>query len=77
MDVPQAAHTCRFATPTLFLQWPYWLDAWSWAWGCTEKEGQLRLLPTDAVCPNCTRWGLRRAGATPPAFDTAMEIIKG
>ena len=77
MEVPRAARTCRFATPTLFLRWPYWLDAWSWPWSCTLEEGHLRLLPTDAERPNCRHWGLREAGATPPAFDTAREIIKG
>jgi hypothetical protein len=75
MEVSHFARTCRYATPTLFLQWPYWLDAWSWAWSCT-KDGRLRLLRSDAGCRGCPRWDLREAGAKPRAFDAAQRILK-
>ena len=69
------ARTCRFATPTLFLQWPYWLDSWSWPWSCT-KDGRLRLLLSDAACRNCSLWDLRAAGAQPLPFDTTQAILR-
>ena len=69
------ARTCRFATPTLFLQWPYWLDSWSWPWSCS-REGRLRLMPTDAGCHVCPRWEFRETGAAPVDFDTTQAILK-
>jgi hypothetical protein len=74
-DKPQFARTCRYAAPTLFLQWPYWLDAWSWPWSCT-KGGRLRLMQTAAGCKHCPRWELREAGAEPLPFDTLQPIVK-
>lgn len=52
---------CRHAEPTLFLDWPHWLDAWTSPWTC-EREGQLRLLSGDDACRNCPHWAPR-----PPA----------
>jgi hypothetical protein len=75
MESPHFARSCRWATPTLFLQWPYWLDSWSWPWSCT-RGGRLRLMETDAGCKNCPRWDIREAGTPPPAFDTSKEILK-
>jgi hypothetical protein len=76
MEPLQFPRTCRYATPTLFLQWPYWLDAWSWPWSCTQ-EGRLRLLSSDVGCRTCARLGVREAGVRPPAFDTTQSILKG
>jgi hypothetical protein len=69
------ARTCKYATPTLLLQWPYWLDSWSWPWSCA-KEGRLRLMPTDAGCHDCPRWEFRDPGARPVPFDTTQPILK-
>ena len=75
MDIPHFARTCRWAAPTLFLQWPYWLDAWSWPWSCT-KDGRLRLLSTDAGCRTCTGWDEREPGAPIPRFTASQPILK-
>ena len=75
MDAPHYARTCRYATPTLFLQWPHWLDAWEWPWSCA-REGRLRLMPSDAGCRQCPRWELREPGATPAAFDPSQTTVK-
>ena len=58
---------CRWSTPTLFLQWPYWLDAWTWPWTCSY-EGQPTLTSGSELCRNCTHWEMRPAGALPPEF---------
>ena len=75
MDTPHFARTCRYATPTLFLEWPYWIDSWSWPWSCA-RDGRLRLMPTDAGCRQCPRFEFREAGAAPLPFDTTQEPIK-
>jgi hypothetical protein len=71
----QDVHTCRWAAPTLFLKWPYWLDAWSWPWTCT-REGQLRLLSSTEQCATCSSWDLREPGARPPTVDDNATIVR-
>lgn len=73
MDAEHLIQTCKWATPTLFLQWPLWLDAWSWPWSCAQS-GHLRLISHSESCRICPFWELRQAGAVPPRFSAAGRI---
>jgi hypothetical protein len=51
----QSVHTCRWATPTLFLPWPLWFDAAEYEWSCTR--GPLpRGIAKPATCTECDGW---------------------
>lgn len=56
--------TCRWAEPTLYLPWPYWLDAWNMPWSC-RRDGLPRLIETTGECGACARFEPRcRDGVT-------------
>ncbi len=67
--------TCRWATPTMFLNWPFWLDAGSWPWSCA-LDRRLRLLSNGDYCQGCARWERRQPGETPPDFEAGARILK-
>jgi hypothetical protein len=46
---------CRWAEPTLYLPFPYWLEAWSIPWSC-HRDGSSRLLETTEQCAACPRF---------------------
>jgi hypothetical protein len=46
---------CKWAHPTLFSDWPYWLDAWTWPWAC-GREGGRPLVSGCESCRNCPNW---------------------
>jgi hypothetical protein len=50
-----AAVTCRWATPTLFLERPLWFAAWDFPWTCTYRDPPQPLETTNA-CGLCTNW---------------------
>ena len=66
MNAEDTRQTCRckYATPTLFLRWPLWIDSWSWPWSCI-RDGGPRVLKTGEVCQTCGRWEPRPAGEPP------------
>ena len=55
------AANCHWATPTLFLRPPLWLDAEDCPWSCV-RESAPRVLATTDVCAACPHWELRGAG---------------
>ena len=55
---------CQFAVPTLRLEWPLWLDAWSWPWTCTQAD-HIRLVSDTERCHECAHWHPR----TTPTVD--------
>lgn len=55
MEIKHNATNCRWATPTLFLPVPLWLDAWDCPWACT-RDTTPRILDTTDVCASCSRW---------------------
>jgi hypothetical protein len=75
MSTEHEAHSCRWATPTLFLEWPYWLDALTWPWSCSP-DGRLHLLSDSEKCQTCGRWIARKPGEEPATFDHQQAIVK-
>lgn len=68
-DRKRQASTCRFATPTLFLPAPYWLDAEAAPWTCIRGAVPHLLLTTDP-CESCPHWEpAGRAAEDPDAPD--------
>jgi len=49
------AATCRWATPTLFLDAPYWFAAEETPWSCA-RDGVRCLADTTADCRFCAHW---------------------
>lgn len=50
-----SAVTCRWATPTVFLAAPYWIEAESAPWACL-RDTIPRVLGTTDQCAVCPRW---------------------
>jgi hypothetical protein len=46
---------CRWVTPTVFLDAPYWAEAEASPWACT-RDAEPRLLETTAECSTCRRF---------------------
>jgi hypothetical protein len=70
----QRAANCRWARPTLFLHYPFWLDAWDWPW-CCEREGTPRMMATTEACLTCPQWECRPAPQLPR--DSGMKTSAG
>ena len=51
----QSAASCRWATPTLFLQAPHWFEAENCPWGCLRATAPRVLTMTDG-CAVCSDW---------------------
>jgi hypothetical protein len=68
-------HSCRWATPTLFLEWPYWIDSMSWPWSCLLGK-RLHLLSNGDRCRQCSHWSGRSAAEKPPGFDPDQPVLK-
>ena len=51
----RVVQTCRWATPTLFLQWPLWYEASHHEWSCT-RGAIPNVLPDPAICRTCPYW---------------------
>ena len=70
MDAEHLPRTCRWAKPTLLLDWPDWLNAWSSEWSC-DHEGAYRPLTHSECCRSCPRWEAASAGLAvfSPSFD--------
>ena len=49
------AATCRWATPTLLLDSPLWIDAERSPWTCV-REGKPRVLESTEPCEHCASW---------------------
>ena len=54
----RSAAMCRWATPTLFVPPPDWLEAERCPWTCVRDAGPVALVTTVA-CASCPRWELR------------------
>jgi hypothetical protein len=55
MNSEHLPRTCKWAKPTLFLEWPLWIDAWSWEWSC-HKDGAFKPVKGPADCRTCAQW---------------------
>jgi hypothetical protein len=55
MTDKQHAANCRWATPTLFVAAPHWLDAEEYPWTCI-RDTVPRALQTTERCTDCPRW---------------------
>lgn len=64
MSSTHSAASCRWATPTLFLAAPDWIDAWEYSWSC-ERHAAPRVLFTPEDCATCARWEARPEVAKP------------
>jgi len=62
MNDEHLPRTCKWGSPTLFLSYPLWLDAWTWEWSC-DSHGALRPLTDTSACRQCPRWEPAAAGA--------------
>lgn len=49
---------CKWATPTMWLNWPLWLDADSKPWTCF-RDGRPRPMSNAEPCQKCGAWELR------------------
>jgi hypothetical protein len=52
---PHSPRNCRFATPTLYLPLPHWLDAWDSPWSCSRVDAP-RLIESTTECVDCPNW---------------------
>lgn len=52
---------CHWSEQTLFLAWPYWLEAERNPWSC-RADGDPRLVEETERCETCGRW-VRRGTA--------------
>ena len=50
-----SVHTCRWGSPTLFLQWPLWYEASQHEWSCIRGQAA-RVLVDPAICRTCPYW---------------------
>jgi hypothetical protein len=60
-DVSAIRHqgsTCRWVTPTLFLQSPMWCESANAPWTCL-RGAQVRVLDTTDRCTTCVHWAPR------------------
>jgi hypothetical protein len=55
MAITRLVSTCRWGTPTLFLEWPLWYDASQHEWSCTRGTPP-RVLTDPAFCRSCASW---------------------
>lgn len=53
------ATNCQWATPTLLLQPPLWLEASGRPWSCLRDAGPF-ILDTTEICATCPRWEPQR-----------------
>jgi hypothetical protein len=58
MPTTRIAPNCRWAEPTLFLQFPLWMAAEDYPWSCS-RDGDHRMLATTTTCHTCRRWDAR------------------
>jgi len=75
MMVEHQPQSCRWATPTLFLEWPYWIDAWSWSWSCM-LHNRLHLLSNGERCRHCSHWTGRSLTDQPASFNPDEALLK-
>jgi hypothetical protein len=53
---------CRWVTPTVFLDAPYWVEAEMSPWACI-RDAEPRLIATTAECLTCARFDAARPSA--------------
>lgn len=46
---------CHWSEPTLFLAWPYWIEAERNPWSC-RADGDPRPVEETERCVTCGRW---------------------
>jgi hypothetical protein len=73
MTEKRGAANCGWATPTLALPEPLWLDAWDAPWSCV-REPAPRVLRTTTACAVCAHWEARGEPVAPlhctaPSYD--------
>jgi hypothetical protein len=66
MTPPHSAASCRFATLTLTLNHPDWLDASVRPWSCMRHATPAPLETTE-TCRTCANWEPDRAVRLAPA----------
>jgi hypothetical protein len=65
MLIAKCAASCQWATQTLWLDAPQWLEAWSKPWACV-RDPRARLLETTDECRACARWQVRARASERP-----------
>ena len=65
MESRHVVTSCRWATLTLFLADPVWLEAWDHPWACTRAPRPRPLKTTDE-CHLCAAWKPRQDAAPEP-----------
>lgn len=55
MGIFRSVQTCRWGTPTISLEWPWWYDASVNEWSCM-RDGSVRTLDEVGACRTCPRW---------------------
>jgi hypothetical protein len=70
MSTRQTPQRCRWATPTLYLPLPGWLDAWDSPWSC-RREGPPRLIETTHECDGCPHFEARAESR----FETVLAQV--
>ena len=73
MDRNHGAATCRWATPTVDLPAPAWLEAADRPWSCL-RDGTPHPLESTEGCNSCDRWEPRIEEA-PPAPEPVSETV--
>jgi hypothetical protein len=63
MATTRSVSTCHWGIPTLFLQWPLWIDASQHEWSCTRSTPP-RVLTDPAFCRSCASWAPVEAQAS-------------
>jgi hypothetical protein len=58
MEREKRPHSCGLAKPTQRLEWPLWIDAWSWDWSCLA-DGTYRPVRHPEACRTCELWEAR------------------
>jgi len=55
----QTPQNCRWAEPTLFVAFPYWLESWERPWSC-RRDKTPHVIGDADECASCDRWEPRQ-----------------
>ncbi len=69
METRRMPQHCKWATPTLSMPSPIWLEAWEFQWSCLA-EGRPRVITGIEQCLTCELFE-KETGA--PGFSTPTE----
>ena len=72
MRITHSVQTCRWGTPTLSLEWPWWYDASENEWTCT-RDGRMKILTDDTLCLTCPHWAPAPSEALPARPENLQD----